>query len=855
MSTHAWHALAALGTDGGQPCADGDLLGRGVHLLWSIRPELGFPRGGYHVWRRSHRPPEWACFNFEDALDPMPESNSWTWLGYRLEASAGPIELLEFACGKLPGLHLPGDRKLTVWAALRSIGVHASGSGEPPLVDVFVPDGDGVALAAQRRAQPHAGDSWTLEVWMDGLVAVRFAAEDLRLCGLCFALPTVDGGWGRLNGEPILLPVVLPGTTNEAMNIHSPAETRAVAADRLSATLEPNVRRGLATDFAGDLRELTESLLREGSGSMLPEDADLSLSARTPPKLGMQGAALVALSAIDPNVSRMLGLYWHDPVDTAGPWDYKVVAHHGKVPYPGRTVGFGDLPAGPLSTQTLEREGLSFVGNQGLEVVSVGGARRALRFTEPRAGTVAGVLLARPSASITLRVGSGLVIFYAWRGGVQVGAGPSLLNEVLFEHGPGINAVTWTAGPVNLIEIELRPETGDVGDLVAYAWRLSPTTPPPVRTMAITDAAAAAESTRLLPDGTVDRSIGVVGLNWSVESDALDAGRPLRAHVARSGPGETAAATGPFEIRNAAQPALAFARSGGEQVEWPGPAVPHRWTERGLASGWYTWRVRGIDAFGRLGEWSAERVVEVRPAVPPPPPDLVSARALDPDDPHLSGADRALVEADGAGLFVEWSWTAERRLRAPQVERSGEFRVYVRRGDPNVIEGRVTSISDRPDRTHLQTEPPPAGLEPGFRGVAIESATVHLPDSFALSGILPESIALTGLAIGNGGISGAITGAWQPEWTDDEATGEGAGSFMGMPFALRSLGIVLTQNAITGAQLAGELFIPFFDERVSVAVQIGANGSFLLEVTGGPTPERTAGSLATIHKRGSAPSS
>jgi hypothetical protein len=157
LSTHARHALAALGTDGGQPCADGDLLGRGIHLLWSIRPELGFPRDGYHVWRRMHRPPEWSCFNFEDALDPPPESSSWTWLGYRLEASAGPIELLEFACGELPGLHLPGDRTLMVWAATRSIGVRASGSGAPPLVDVFVADGDGVALAAQRRARPHAG--------------------------------------------------------------------------------------------------------------------------------------------------------------------------------------------------------------------------------------------------------------------------------------------------------------------------------------------------------------------------------------------------------------------------------------------------------------------------------------------------------------------------------------------------------------------------------------------------------------------------------------------------------------------------------------------------------------------------
>lgn len=710
LSAHAWHALAALGTDGGQPCANGDLLGLGVHLLWSIRPQLGFPQGGYDVWRRRHRQPEWSCFNFEDALDPMPTSNEWRWLGYRLEASPGEIVLDEFACGKLPGLHLPGSRTLMVWAAAQSIGLRASGSGAPPLVDVFVADGDGIALAAQERARAADSNSWTLDLWVDGIVAVRFAAEDLRLCGLCFGLPVVDGGWERLNAEPILLPVVAPGSANEAANIHSPLETQAIAADRLSRTLAPPVRHRLATGFAGDLRELTESLLRDGGDATLPEQADISSSARTPPTLGLRSATLVALSAVDPDVSRMLGLYWHDTVDTAGPWDYRVVAHHGAIRYPGRTVGFADLAPGALATPTLEREGLSFVGNEGLEVVTIGGpfqARTALRFAEPRSGTVAGILIAPACPSITLHVGGGLVIFSAWRGGALVATAPSLLGEVLLEHGPGIDAVTWTAGPVDLLDVELRPETGVVGDLVAYAWTLSPLRAPrSVRALSINEAGAASEGTRLLSDGTVDSAIGVVGLDWSVESEALDVGRPLRVHVARSerGSGEAPEASGPFEIRNESEPALAFARAAGPPVEWPGPEVPHRWTERGIAPGWYAWRVRGIDAYGRLGEWTAESVLEVRPAVPPPPPDLVTARALDPDDPHLSDADRALVDADGAGLFVEWSWTAERRLRAPQVEPSGEFRVYVRRGDPNAIEGHVTAVLPRPSSTRLETD-------------------------------------------------------------------------------------------------------------------------------------------------------
>jgi hypothetical protein len=147
-------------------------------------------------------------------------------------------------------------------------------------------------------------------------------------------------------------------------------------------------------------------------------------------------------------------------------------------------------------------------------------------------------------------------------------------------------------------------------------------------------------------------------------------------------------------------------------------------------------------------------------------------------------------------------------------------------------------------------EPPPTGLQPGFRGLAIESATVHLPDAFAVGGLLPGSIALTGLAIGHGGLSGALTGAWPPVWTGIVPSGPGAGSLLGMAFALRTLGIVLAQNSVTGASLTGELLIPFFDERVDVAVQIGSDGAMLVEVTGSATAERTPSGLATVHKAG-----
>jgi hypothetical protein len=132
-------------------------------------------------------------------------------------------------------------------------------------------------------------------------------------------------------------------------------------------------------------------------------------------------------------------------------------------------------------------------------------------------------------------------------------------------------------------------------------------------------------------------------------------------------------------------------------------------------------------------------------------------------------------------------------------------------------------------------EPPPAGLAPGFRGLAIDQATIHLPDAFALGGLAPGSLTLTGLAIGNGGISGAIGGNWSPVWDGSTASGPGAGELFGMAFGLRSLSIVFSQNAITGAAFDGDLVIPFFDERVAVTLRLGVDGAFHVEVAAAET--------------------
>jgi hypothetical protein len=712
VSAAAWLAVVGLGSDGGQALADGDLLARGVHLRWGLRPDLGFPVGGYDVWRRRHREAEWVCLRPDDGLLPPPGGvTEWHALGYAFELDPGVVHFDGHACAPTGAVYLPGQRSLEVRAPRPMVAIRATGTGPPPQLEVFATNVDERPLVAATRAEPQDG-GWTATVWADGAVGCRLSGADMRICTVCFGLGQPSGGWGRLTDRPVLLPVVAPGSANEPANLQGAAATRAVAARRLSDTLDKQLREELATGFAADgPGELLEGLVRDGRAALVPAQATASARAQTPPRLGLPTAQLLALAALDPNVSRMLGLFWHDPVQT-GSYDYKVVAHHGDARFPSRLVRFDDVPVGPLGTGTFVHDGLTFVGTAGLEVLAPRpGSSAALRVQAPRVGTSAGLRLDPPTPAVTLRLrGSPVVPLAAWRGGRQVDSAAAFLGAATLEDADGIDAVTWSIGPVDVVEVELFEAVGVVGDLIAYVWQLAPVAPPPVHALALSDAGAAAEPARLNPDGTVDEATGVVGLDWDDPTAVHDACRPVRVHVGRA----SARDASTFDVCNGDRPAPAFSETGAPSRA--GPDVPQRWVERGLPSRTFAWSVRGIDGFGRLGPWSEPRELRAPTGTIPPAPDGVVAAYLDSEDPYLSAEQRALVDRDGPGLVVEWTWTAERRLAAPGVEPHGEFRVYVRHGDPNVLEGVVRSVTDLGDRSRLATDCAVPGARRGLAG-------------------------------------------------------------------------------------------------------------------------------------------
>jgi hypothetical protein len=128
-------------------------------------------------------------------------------------------------------------------------------------------------------------------------------------------------------------------------------------------------------------------------------------------------------------------------------------------------------------------------------------------------------------------------------------------------------------------------------------------------------------------------------------------------------------------------------------------------------------------------------------------------------------------------------------------------------------------------------EIPPSGQPAGFRGISLEQVSLYLPASFDLPGITPDNILARGLVIGHGGVSGSFSGEWQTGWEGLAPVGNGAGTLLGIPFALKSLGIALMQNALTSASFSGEIGIPFFDAVVGAEVALDGEGGLAVALS------------------------
>jgi hypothetical protein len=111
-------------------------------------------------------------------------------------------------------------------------------------------------------------------------------------------------------------------------------------------------------------------------------------------------------------------------------------------------------------------------------------------------------------------------------------------------------------------------------------------------------------------------------------------------------------------------------------------------------------------------------------------------------------------------------------------------------------------------------DPPPYDEKPGFKGIAISHAELHLSGGIKAAGT--PDVTFDRLLISSSGFSGTIGAKW--------TSTAGKGELFGMPFTLEQLSLTFKQNVPTGSSLKAEIQLPFFNRPVKVEIGFAADG-------------------------------
>jgi hypothetical protein len=115
----------------------------------------------------------------------------------------------------------------------------------------------------------------------------------------------------------------------------------------------------------------------------------------------------------------------------------------------------------------------------------------------------------------------------------------------------------------------------------------------------------------------------------------------------------------------------------------------------------------------------------------------------------------------------------------------------------------------------------PATVPPGFSGLHLDDATVEITS-------LPVDLGqveLTDAYLGTGGFSGTV--AWSDptlSWDGSEFQGIAAGELFGFAGALHTVGLTFRQNALTGCDIQGDVYLPYLEKRIGVDLALDGRG-------------------------------
>lgn len=742
-----WLSMVGLGTNGGQPLLDGSPMQRGVHLRWQSALDLGFPRGGFDVYRRAFLPRPKYCARFLQPVGGGDIVTQWDNDEYdgNIAITPGGAATTQ-GCGvpqPYVALHFQDTQRVRIDLSEPMLHVEITFDEATPLPVVgtaywHAPSGD--VRVDRDVARPATPQTHVLRLWADRIDHVILRGKDMIICRICVIPVEASirrGGWGQqaLNGPtPIHLPVDHPEWTAPY------PDPVAEAASRLSPTLSTPTHNAYLDSYNEDLAEILYDLVgtRPQLAYQLVADDDEATDPDRAGTLTWSGLQLLHLLALDPNYARVIGLYFVDTdVQPGVYYDYLVMGHWEDQLYPGQLINFRILNVGDRYTAGLEHEGLALVTPRPIEIVETTfeGEQKVAAAVDPAATLFPASLwlhLPEPVPLATLRITTeDAATLRTWDGPREVGSEESLAEGEhtlqLQRAAPFASIEIESNGTVTLFGVNLHSNADTIGDIhyVTFRHRVEP--PPPLTAPELETPVALPAQAEIDSDGILSDAQNAAGLRW----EQFDAGggyllphAPIRYHVAR---GEPSAGGAPpvRTVLNPENPIAAVGDDGVRPPDYTGPGL--HFVDRPLPDGWYGYSVRGIDLFGRLGPWSEVAYVEARESVPPSPPRFLDAVYLDPADPNLSPEDTDWADTTGGGGKLAWEWGGWQRLQAPDVEAGGEFRVYMLPGPLNVLRGTITAVTSSVATSTLTTDQVWPGSEDDLAGESVRVGDTFFP--------------------------------------------------------------------------------------------------------------------------------
>ncbi len=131
-------------------------------------------------------------------------------------------------------------------------------------------------------------------------------------------------------------------------------------------------------------------------------------------------------------------------------------------------------------------------------------------------------------------------------------------------------------------------------------------------------------------------------------------------------------------------------------------------------------------------------------------------------------------------------------------------------------------------RTESPQEILDAGFDESFLGLYLGQATLELPGSLADGAGSPVILQATGLALGTGGISGAVSAQMALQVGGPASgyalSGDLVGNLFGFEFGLAEVLVSFQQNVLVESRISGVLRLPFIDMPLGVDASFEASG-------------------------------